>query len=179
MNIVFFGLSISSAWGNGHATLLRGLFRSLHAMGHEIHFYERDVPYYAAHRDLTSAPFAELHLYGDWASVLPEAREKLRRADVGIVTSYCADGRAACELIAETRLSRSIFYDMDAPVTLEQLRKGVAVPYLPAFGLGDFDLVLSYTGGEALNQIRRQLGARRVATLYGWVDPDLYCRTAA
>jgi spore maturation protein CgeB len=176
MNIVFFGLSVSSAWGNGHATLLRGLFRSLHDLGHQVHFYERDVPYYAQHRDLTSLPFAQLHLYNDWDSAAEHARRTLATADVGIVTSYCPDGRAACELVFEAGLKRSIFYDMDAPVTLEQLRKGARVPYLPEAGLGDFDLVLSYTGGKALNQIRRVLHAKCVSTLCGWVDPALYHR---
>src|SRR5947209_6553908 len=176
MNIVFFGLSISSAWGNGHATLLRGLFRSLHDLGHHVHFYERDVPYYAEHRDVTSLPFANLHLYNDWNSVVAHAGQVLATADVGIVTSYCPDGRAACKLVLEAGVKRTVFYDMDAPVTLEQLRKRVTVPYLPESGLGDFDLVLSYTGGDALNQIRRELHARCVSTLYGWVDPALYYR---
>lgn len=179
MNIVVFGLSISSAWGNGHATLLRGLFRALHAHGHNIHFFERDTPYYAANRDAPSLPFAELHLYSDWAQNLDSARKLLSTANVGMVTSYCPDGAAGSELVLSAGLARAVFYDLDTPVTLSRLEKGEAIPYLPRTGLNDFDLVLSYTGGAALDQLRDRLGARCVATLYGWVDAEAYYRVDA
>lgn len=174
MNIVIFGLSISSAWGNGHATLWRGLLRALHRRGHEIHFFERDTPYYAAHRDASSFPFVELHLYSDWEDNLRQAREQISSADVGLVTSYCPDGIAACELILASKLERTVFYDMDTPVTLSRLERGESVPYLPPAGLRELDVVLSYTGGRALEHLRERLGARRVSTLYGWVDPEVY-----
>ena len=92
MKIVIFGLSVSSAWGNGHATLLRGLFRALNNDGHQIHFFERDTPYYAAHRDAESLPFADLHYYSDWDENLSRAKQELSTADVAMVTSYCPDG---------------------------------------------------------------------------------------
>ena len=174
MNIIIFGLSISSAWGNGHATLWRGLLRALHRRGHQVHFFEQDTPYYAAHRDAASFPYAELHLYSNWQSNLADAQEQLAGADVGLVTSYCPDGIAACELVLQSRLPRTVFYDMDTPVTLSRLENGESVPYIPAAGLADFDLVLSYTGGRALDQLRSRLAARCVSTLYGWVDPDVY-----
>ncbi len=174
MNIVIFGLSISSAWGNGHATLLRGLLRALNGRGHRIDFFERDTPYYASHRDAASFPYANLHLYSEWIENLDMARRTLSHADVGIVTSYCPDGVGACELVLEARRPRTIFYDMDTPVTLARLDEAAVVPYLPAHGLSGFDLVLSYTGGRALDRLREQLGARCVATLYGWVDSELY-----
>lgn len=174
MNIVVFGLSISSAWGNGHATLLRGLFRALNRRGHEVQFFERDTPYYASHRDASSFPFVNLHLYSEWSDVLDTAREALSKAEVGMVTSYCPDGIAACDLVGEAGLARTVFYDMDTPVTLSRLEKGEAIPYLPEEGLGAFDLVLSYTGGQALEQLRERLDARSVAPLYGWVDPEVY-----
>jgi spore maturation protein CgeB len=174
MKIVVFGLSISSAWGNGHATLLRGLFRALHGAGHEVHFFERDAPYYASHRDATSLPFAELHLYSKWEEVFHQAVELLAESDVGMVTSYCPDGRAACELVLDPKTPRSVFYDMDTPVTLSRLQRGEEVGYLPARGLNDFDLVLSYTGGLALEELRDKLGGNCVAALYGWVDPEIY-----
>ncbi|MBV8897657.1 MAG: glycosyltransferase [Acidobacteriaceae bacterium] len=174
MKIVICGLSISSAWGNGHATLLRGLFRALHSDGHEVHFFERDTPYYAAHRDATSFPFAHLHLYCNWIDVLPSLQAQLNDADAAMVTSYCADGVSACELITQSNIAKKIFYDMDTPVTLSRLERGEMVEYLPAEGLGGFDLVLSYTGGEALTQLRHRLHARHVAALYGWVDPEIH-----
>src|SRR4051812_43421514 len=179
MKIVIFGLSITSSWGNGHATLLRGLFRALHDAGHEVHFFEKDTPYYASHRDLTSSPIAHIHLYGDWAAVLPQAERELSDADVGMVTSYCQDGKDASDLVLQSRLWRKAFYDMDTPVTLSQLGRGETVPYLPGSGLAGFDIVLSYTGGLALQQLRDVLGATRTAALYGWVDPQVYYRVAA
>ena len=174
MKIVIFGLSISSGWGNGHATLLRGLFRALHNEGHEVHFFERDTYYYAAHRDADSFSFVHLHLYASWSDELLTIQQQLRDCDAAIVTSYCADAMRASELIAELDVPRTIFYDMDTPVTLSRLERGEAVEYLPPAGLGCFDLVLSYTGGHALQQLREKLHARRVSALYGWVDPEVH-----
>ncbi len=176
MKIVIFGLSISSAWGNGHATLLRGLFRALNHDGHRVHFFERDTPYYAAHRDAESLPFASLHFYSGWDENVPAAKYELSDADAAIVTSYCPDGTAACDLVLNSRVPRTVFYDMDTPVTLSRLERGESVEYLPPEGLRDFDLVLSYTGGRALDKLRSSLGALRAATLYGWVDPELHHR---
>lgn len=178
MKIVVFGLSVSSAWGNGHATLLRGLFRALAAQGHQVHFFERDLPYYAQHRDAPSLPFAQIHLYNDWVENLYCAARELRDADIGVVTSYCPDGAAASELVLESHLPRTVFYDMDTPVTLSRLDNGEQIPYLPVEGLSHFDLVLSYAGGEALNRLRSRLGARCVAPLNGWVDAANYHRAA-
>lgn len=174
MRIIVFGLSISSSWGNGHATLLRGLFRALHHQGHEIHFFERDVPYYASHRDSASFPYVTLHLYTDWQSVASAARQQLQSADAAMITSYCPDARPASDMIFEVPVARTVFYDMDTPVTLSRLGSGEDVEYLPVRGFGDFDLVLSYTGGTVLQTLRRKLGARNVAPLYGWVDVELY-----
>lgn len=174
MKLVIFGLSVTSSWGNGHATLLRGLFRALHKLGHEIHFFEKDTLYYASHRDLTSSPFVTIHLYSDWSSILPEAERELAHADVGMVTSYCQDGKESSELVLRSNLWRKVFYDMDTPVTLSQLGRGEAVPYLPDGGLTGFDIALSYTGGVALEKLRDVLGAPRSAPLYGWVDPEFY-----
>lgn len=176
MKIVIFGLSVTSSWGNGHATLWRGLLRALHELGHEIDFFERDTPYYARWRDVTSLPYARVHLYSDWIEALPAAKEAIASADAGVATSYCPDGAAACDLLLNGKLSRTLFYDMDTPVTLSRLERGELVEYLPSSGLADFDLVLSYTGGQALDLLRERLGARCAATLYGWVDPATYHR---
>src|SRR4051812_48970314 len=98
MKLVIFGLTISSSWGNGHATLWRGLIRALSRNGHQVVFFEKDVSYYAAHRDLTGMPEAELILYRDWEDIIPIARRHLAEAEVGMVTSYCPDGIMASEL---------------------------------------------------------------------------------
>jgi spore maturation protein CgeB len=171
MKLVIFGLTISSSWGNGHATLWRALLRALAKRGHDIVFFERDVPYYAAHRDLREIEYGHLRLYSEWSDVREVAQRELGDADAGMVTSYCPDGIAASELVLDSSAARRVFYDLDTPVTLSQLSAGERVPYLPPQGLGDFDLVLSYTGGEALSQLRSQLNARLAMPLYGSVDP--------
>ncbi len=174
MRFVVFGLTVSSSWGNGHATLWRGLCRALHARGHHVTFFERDVTYYAAHRDVERLPGGALHLYSSWPDAYIAARKALRGADVGMVTSYCPDGCAATRLILDSNVGVSVFYDMDTPITLAALQQGRRVEYLPPDGLTGFDLVLSYTGGRALDALRTDLGARRVAPLYGSVDPDTH-----
>src|SRR5690625_1954230 len=174
VKFVLFGLTVSSSWGNGHATLWRGLIRALVAHGHEVTFFERDQPFYALNRDLHELPGARLVLYPDWETVHAEAAAEVARADIALVTSYCPDGPAASELIFETAPAQTVFYDMDTPVTLATLDAGERVAYLPPQGLGDFDLVLSYTGGEALTLLRSRLGARRAEPLYGHVDPELH-----
>ncbi len=171
MKLVVFGLTVSSSWGNGHATLWRGLIRALERRGHDVVFFERDAPYYAEHRDLNDLGEALLVLYPDWESVRLKAMGHLLDADVAMVTSYCPDARAAADLIAEQG-HVSVFYDLDTPVTLARLAAGETVDYLPVDGLSRFDLVLSYTGGEALTRLRTDLGARRTAALYGHVDPE-------
>jgi spore maturation protein CgeB len=174
MKLVVFGLTITSSWGNGHATLWRGLTRALIARGHRVVFFEKDVPYYAGTRDLWEIPGGELVLYPDWEQVLPYARSHLADADVAMVTSYCPDAVAATRLALGSPAQLRTFYDMDTPVTLDGLRTGGGVAYLPPEGLGGFDLVLSFTGGPALRELRTRLGARRTAPLYGHVDPDVH-----
>ena len=174
MKLVIFGLTVSSSWGNGHATLWRGLCNALGKLGHEVVFFERDVPYYASHRDLTELPGGQLILYSDWNEVLGQARAQLAEAEVGMVTSYCPDGLAATDLVLSSNADLHVFYDLDTPVTLDQLREGKSVNYIGPRGLTDFDLVLSYTGGAALEQLKTQLGAKQVAPLYGSVDPAVH-----
>src|SRR4051794_6955183 len=162
MKIVIYGLSVSSSWGNGHATLWRGLIRALARHGHQVVFFERDVPYYAHHRDLWHLPGGELHLFPDWAEVVPLAQRHLADADVAMVTSYCCDGVAAPDLVLSSPARLRTFYDLDTPVTLDHVKQGRSVSYLSPRGLGDFDLVLSYTGGQALEELKQRLGAKRV-----------------
>jgi spore maturation protein CgeB len=177
MKIVIFGLTISSSWGNGHATVWRSLCRQLVQRGHHIIFFERNVSYYATHRDLWAIEGGTLRLYDSWSDIVKIAERELRDADVGISTSYCPDAVAASELIWASPAIR-VFYDLDAPVTITRLRAGEAVPYIHPNGLGEFDLVLSFTGGTALDVLKLELGAREVAPLYGSVDPDVHRRVA-
>lgn len=180
MRIVIFGLSVSSAWGNGHATPWRSLIAALDRARHEVVFFEQDTPYYRRHRDLERlGGRGRLVLYPAWDELRAEARAIADTADAAIVTSYCPDGRDACELVLGSRARARVFYDLDTPVTLARLAAGEDVPYLPAGGLAGFDLVLSFTGGPALEHLRDRLGARRVAALHGSVDPARHRPVAA
>lgn len=172
MKIVVFGLSVSSAWGNGHATLWRGLIGALHALGHDVVFFEKNAPYYAQHRDIYELKGrSELVIYDDFDEAETRATTELRSADAAIVTSYCPDAqRASALVLCQSRIAR-VFYDLDTPVTLDRLKTGQRVSYVPEEGLSEFDLVLSYTGGPAIDALRHRLGARRVVPLYGSVDP--------
>ncbi|HVS78107.1 MAG TPA: glycosyltransferase [Steroidobacteraceae bacterium] len=175
MKLVIFGLTLSSSWGNGHATLWRGLIRALTRRSHDVVFFERDVPWYAEHRDTAELPGATLILYPEWPRIAQRARTEARQADVTVVTSYCPDAKAAAALVRDDAAGGvSVFYDLDTPVTLARLEAGETVDYLPEDGLGSFDLVWSYTGGAARRALRDRLGARRVAALYGHVDPEAH-----
>jgi spore maturation protein CgeB len=178
MKLVIFGLTVSSSWGNGHATLWRGLCRALAEQKHQVVFFERDVPYYAEHRDLHQLPGGDLRLYSQWEDNLSAARRELADADVAMVTSFCPDGLAATELVLSSPARLKTFYDLDTPVTLDCLQSGKPVSYIGPRGFADFDVVLSYTGGRALQELKSQLGAKRVAPLYGHVDPDVHYRVA-
>jgi spore maturation protein CgeB len=168
LKIVIFGLTISSSWGNGHATLWRGLCSALSRRGHSVVFYERDVPYYADTRDW----WEWARFYNDWEEALPQARRDTDAAEVAIVTSYCPDALAATGLILDSKAALKVFYDLDSPITLARLDSGETVPWVGERGYRDFDLVLSYAGGIALEKLRSVLGAKNVAPLYGSVDPE-------
>jgi spore maturation protein CgeB len=176
MKIVIFGLTVSSSWGNGHATLWRGLSRALADRGHKVVFFERDVPYYASARDLTELPGCELIFYSEWNDALPSALRHAESADAAIVTSYCPDAIAASQVVLDSKAGLRVFYDLDTCVTLARLAAGERVDYVPSNGYADFDLVLSYTGGVSLELLRTVLLARNVAPLYGSVDPAVHRR---
>jgi spore maturation protein CgeB len=174
MKFCIFGLTVSSSWGNGHATLWRGLCRALSARGHHVVFFERDVPYYRAQRDLRAFDAGRLVLYPSFTSVLGEASAEVRDSDVAIVTSYCPDAREAMDLLFGQAPGLRVFYDLDTPVTLSALERGLCPAYLDVGRFSEFDLVLSFTGGRALDELRVKLGARQVETLYGYADPDVH-----
>jgi spore maturation protein CgeB len=112
-------------------------------------------------------------LYPDWDGAESLARSALAQADAAVVTSYCPDAVPASDLVLRSQAIK-VFYDLDTAVTLENLRRHGSVEYVPSYGLSDFDLVLSYVGGRALEELARTLGAKRVAPLYGSVDPEIH-----
>jgi spore maturation protein CgeB len=177
LKITLFGLSLSSSWGNGHATPYRAILRALHRLGHRVTFYERDVPYYARHRDFTKWEYCELKLYSSWDAIRREALAEAAASDVVMTASYVPEGaRIADELLSLDGPLR-VFYDLDTPVTLQQLKHG-DLDYLRARQLREFDLVLSWTGGGALDALVRDYKVKLARALFGCVDPDVYRRVA-
>ena len=137
-------------------------------------FFEKDVPYYSSHRDLVEIPGMDLILYSNWNDIGAMAKRHLSDADAGMVTSYCPDAVVASHLVLSSNAKLKTFYDLDTPVTLDCLKSGRKIDYIPPAGFVDFDLVLSYTGGVALEELKTRLGARRVVPLYGSVDPETH-----
>ncbi|HEX7369408.1 MAG TPA: glycosyltransferase [Rhodanobacteraceae bacterium] len=174
MKLVIFGLTISSSWGNGHATLWRGLCKALARLGVDIVFFEHDAPYYAQHRDCTAPEGVELVLYENWNAIRARVRQELRDADAALVTSYCPDALAAHAAIRESARPLAVFYDLDSPITVAATQDGTMLPYLDEHGLRDYDLVLSYAGGSTLQALRQLLRARNAHPLYGHVDPHVH-----
>jgi len=183
VKFAIFGLTVSSAWANGHATPWRALLDGLHRQGHSATFFERDTAYYAQHRDLAAPEFCDLELYTDWTAVQARARVTIATSDVAMVTSYCPDGLSACRLVLDTPRPIHVFYDMDTPVTLAALeRDRLAIAdgahYLTPDLISEFDLYLSFSGGPVLECLQNRWGARRTAALYGSVDPAVHAPVA-
>ena len=170
MRMVFLGLSISSSWGNGHATTYRALLDALRRRGHDVLFLERDVPWYAAERDLPEAEAGFVELYGSHEELRDRFVEDVRDADVVVVGSYVPDGVAVGEWVLDTARGTTAFYDIDTPVTLAKLERGDH-EYLAPQLVPRYDLYLSFTGGPTLRRIERELGSPRARALYCAVDP--------
>jgi spore maturation protein CgeB len=175
MRIVVLGLSLSSSWGNGHATTWRALLSALSSRGHRILFLERDVPWYAEHRDLPEPDFCDLRLYKD-LSELAAWRTNLGSADLVIVGSYVPEGIGAIRFVQRHASGVTAFYDIDTPVTMARLAAG-DLDYLAPDQIAGFDLYLSFTGGPILRRIEQQYGARAAHALYCSVDPTTHART--
>jgi len=175
MKIVIFGLTLSSSWGNGHATPYRALLRGLDQLGHEVTFYEKDVEYYYWRRDFREVDYCDLVLYLEWRDVRQRAMEEAREADAVIVGSFCPEGARIADEVLALEKPAKVFYDLDTPVTLKELARG-DLEYVRREQLPAYDLVLSFTGGAALAELESKWGARKARPLYGCVDPDVYHR---
>ncbi len=173
LSIVFLGLSISSSWGNGHATTYRGLVRELAKAGHRITFLERDLEWYRNNRDAPSPEGATLHLYESVDALRTRFAREVRTADVVIVGSYVPDGVAVAEWVLDQARGLRAFYDIDTPVTLQKLARGDFEYLTPAL-IPRFDLYLSFTGGPTLDRIEEVLGSPAARHLPCGVDPERY-----
>ena len=173
LHIVFLGLSVTSSWGNAHASTYRALVRALGERGHDVLFLERDLSWYAANRDLPQLPHGGVELYDSLAE-LHRFAPALRRADLTIVGSYVPQGIEVCEWVLETAGGACAFYDGDTAVTVASLDRG-ACAYVSAELLPRFDLYLSSTGGPLLARVERDYAARRARPFYCLVDEGDYC----
>ena len=173
LNIVIIGLTITSSWGNGHATTYRGLVRELSRFGHNVLFLERDVEWYASNRDMPKPPFGTTRLYQDVADLKARFWEEIREADAVIIGSYVQDGIAVGEWVRGINDRVVAFYDIDTPVTLAKLRAGTNAYLSPAL-IAKYDLYLSFTGGPILKVLEKKFGSPMARPLYCSFDPEIY-----
>jgi spore maturation protein CgeB len=171
--IVVIGLTITSSWGNGHATTYRGLIRELARRRHDVLFLERDAEWYASNRDLPEPPYCRTVLYSSVGELRDRFTAAVRRADLVIVGSYVPEGAAIAEWVCDTATGVTAFYDIDTPVTLAALERD-ACTYLTRALVRRFDLYLSFTGGPTLARLEREFGARKARPLYCSFDPAVY-----
>ena len=172
LKIVVLGLSLSSSWGNGHATTYRALLSAMARRGHDILFLERDVPWYAENRDLSRPSYCRLALYRN-AEQLERYAAEIAQADAVMVGSYVPQGIEVVDWVLATARGITAFYDIDTPVTLAAVDAGKC-EYLAARQIADFDLYFSFTGGPVLDRLKGRYNARAARPLYCSVDPKLY-----
>jgi spore maturation protein CgeB len=172
LDIVIFGLSITSSWGNGHAATYRALIRALHRRGHRITFLERNTEWYQRNRDLVHADYCNIHLYDTLQDIPRQFAHLVDMADLTIVGSYVPDGIAIGEWVTARARGVTAFYDIDTPVTLAGLEAG-SVAYIAPRLIPRFDIYLSFTGGPVLSLIENLYGSPRARALYCAADSDL------
>jgi len=172
MKLVVLGLSLSSSWGNGHATTYRALLSAFADRGHEITFLERDMPWYASRRDLHDPRYCRLAFYNDVAE-LQRWSDEIARADAVMVGSYVPDGVTVGGFVQDVAEGVSVFYDIDTPVTLAKLRRGDQ-DYITPELIAGYDLYLSFTGGPTLDLLERRYKSPAARALYCSVDPAAY-----
>jgi spore maturation protein CgeB len=173
LRIVILGLSITSSWGNGHATTYRGLVRELTEQGHDVLFLERDVPWYATERDLPNPPYGLTKLYRSLEELQDDYSSDVRDADAVIVGSYVPEGVAVGEWVVRTARGTTAFYDIDTPVTIAKLERGDQEYLSPAL-IAKYDIYFSFSGGPILGRLMNAYGSPKALPLYCSFDPSLY-----
>jgi spore maturation protein CgeB len=172
MKLLVLGLSLSSSWGNGHATTYRALLKAFAARGNDVLFLERDVPWYRNNRDVAEPDYCRLEYYGSLEE-LGHWRSEIRNADAVIVGSYVPEGVEVGRLVQRLARGVTAFYDIDTPVTLAKLERG-DFEYLSPELIRGYDLYLSFTGGPTLSRIEREYGSPMARAIYCSVDPQAY-----
>jgi spore maturation protein CgeB len=173
MRIVIAGLSITSSWGNGHATTYRSLVAGLEARGHHVLFLERDMPWYAENRDLPDPPYGLTRIYRSLRELDEKWSDAVREADLAVVGSYVPEGVAVGEWALRLARGPVAFYDIDTPVTVAKLRADDE-EYLTRRLAARYDLYLSFSGGAVLDTLRLEFGVARPVPFYCSVDPACY-----
>jgi len=173
LDIVVLGLSLTSSWGNGHATTYRALLKGLAEEGHSVLFLERDVPWYRVNRDMPEPEFCDVALYRTLPELLGRFARRLHHADAVIIGSYVPEGAALIDRLLALGVRPLLFYDIDTPVTLAALDRGETA-HLRADQIPRFDTYLSFSAGPVLDHLEHDRGARRAEALFCSVDPDRY-----
>lgn len=173
LRFVIIGLSITSSWGNGHATTYRGLVRELVRRGHEVLFLEHDQPWYSKNRDLAAPPYGRTRLYSSVQELMDRFSTAVATADVVMVGSYVSQGIAVGEWVTRTAGGLTVFYDIDTPVTLARLGRD-DIDYLSRDLIPRYELYLSFTGGPTLRRLEEEFGSPKALPLYCSVDPEMY-----
>ena len=182
MKIVIYGLTITSSWGNGHATTYRSLAKALAARGHRVHFVEKDVEWYRSNRDLPEPAFCSVQMYDDWQVSEKVIVRASADADVIVVGSYFPDAIALTRRLLDAGCGPILFYDIDTPITMTALRARGETEYLDAALIPHFSAYLSFTGGPACDELETRFGSPWAVPFYCSVDAELYrsteCREA-
>ena len=174
MIITFIGLTITSSWGNGHATTFRGLLCELASLGLEVHFLEHNMPYYEKERDLPPEQPYKVHLYNSLEDLTIDYQNLVGASDFVIVGSYVQHGPAVIDWVMVTAPNVTAFYDIDTPVTLDKLRNGDDT-YIRPDQVSKFDMYLSFSGGKALDILMEEYNAQKALPLYCSANPETYC----
>lgn len=176
MRISVYGSSLVSAYWNGAATYYRGLIQALHRRGHIITFYEPDILDRQKHRDLDSVPYANCVLYG--AKTERDVRQAVAAGAAADVIIKASGVGAFDELLEKAVLELKtvnravVFLDVDAPATLDRLRKNPDDPFRSL--VPEYDTILTYGGGDPVVRAYRSFGARDCTPIYNALDPKTH-----
>lgn len=175
MKIAFFGSSLVSCYWNGAATYYRGLLRALARRGHRIRFYEPDAFDRQQHRDMPDPPWADVRVYPATEAAALECLDQARWADLVVKASGVGvfDQLLEREVLALQGPAREVVYwDVDAPATLERLAADPSDPFRPL--IPRYDLIFTYGGGAPVVAAYRGLGAQDCVPIYNALDPETH-----